>query len=541
MFGQCVGNHLRSKKGLAVALPMIIIALTIILAIGLFAFEIARMAISRDQLQAATESAALAGAAAMAGSSNTDIAVSQQEAKEAAKRVFRQNFIFNSPLLFSTESTSPPVIAGFSTFSFQFLDPNNNNAPVPEGDPRGKAFEVRSIYALPSLAGSALGFGNTFSKLEAKSSGGVGELDVVMCFDCSNSMRFRTFTTSVSRTFNVSTGQINYNVLAQRELSPTGGMRPQDIGNLSAQLRGATDNSMPGNTPPSSASQNPNGLTDIVVNLDERLAFAGFTEGDFTFPNIAALVEASRGNLENESVFRSSGAALALEGVVTPKSGYQAKYFELARKHTHPWAEAEKAATDFFTLMNNNTRAHFGLVAFNTIVGNNAAFTFTQPNVANNYPVGGQGVFPLPSIPLNATEGETNFQATKDAIATLVPFGNTNMGGSLDRAQQFFTSSTSRPNAKKAIIMFTDGIPTAGVPSPEQACFSAANACRQKGIAVFTVGLNLAPQERQEQAQVLNQITGIAGNGGRFFQVNDASKLNGAFSSIARSLTQIVQ
>lgn len=539
MFSQRVGKQMRGNNGQAVALPMVIIALTIILAIGMLSFEIGRTAIARDQLQAATESAALAGAAAMAGSANTDIAVAQQEAKEAAKQVFRRNEIFGGMLILSSESTSDPVIPGSASLAFQFLDPNNNNAPVPEGDPRGKAFEVRSVLALPSLAGKVIGAGIGPSRLEAKSSGGVGELDVVLCFDCSNSMRFKTFTTTVNRRFNTDTGKIDYFTIAQRSISPVGGIAPQDIDGIAAQLRGQTDNSMPGNTPPSSA--NPNGVTDIVVNFDEQLSFGGFSEGDFNFPNVAALVEASRGNLENESVFQSSGAALTLQGVVTPRSGYKAKYFELARKHTHPWAEAEKAASDFFTLMNNNTRAHFGLVTFNSIVGNGPTFTFNQPNVSDQYPQGGVGAFPLPSIPLSAANGETNFQQSKDALAQVVPFNNTNIGGALDRAQNFFSQNTTRPNAKKAIILFTDGIPTVGNPSPEQACTLAADQCRQKGIAVFTVGLNLNPGERQVQAQVLNQISGIAGNGGRFFQVTDPSRLNSAFSSIARSLTQIVQ
>lgn len=537
MFSQNVGN-IRGASGQAVALPMIIIALTIILVIGMFSFEVGRIAIARDQLQSATEAAALAGAAAMAGSANTDIAVAQQEAKDAAKRVFRDNEIFGGLLLFSQETQSAPIFPGSASLVFQFLDPNNNNAPVPEGDPRGKAFEVRSDYALASLAGQVIGLKNSVTRIQAKSSGGVGELDVVLCFDCSNSMRFNTLTTVVNRRFNTSTGKIDYNILAERSISPTGGIAPQDLG-VNAALRGQTNNSLPGNTPPASAS--PIGVTDAVVNLDESPSFGGFSEGEFTFPNLAALVEASRGNLENEAVFQSSGAVMALQGIVTPKAGYKAKYFELARKHTHPWAEAEKAATDFFTLMNNNTRAHFGLVTFNSIVGNSPAFTFSEPNVGASYPAGGLGVFPLPAIPLSAANGQTNFNEAKNALAQVVPFNNTNIGGSLDRAQQFFSANTTRPNAKKAIILFTDGIPTAGNPSPEQAAFQAANQCRQKGIAVFTVGLNLNPGERQEQAQILNQITGTAGNGGRFFQVTDASKLNAAFSSIARSLTQIVQ
>lgn len=542
MLSQRVGNSkgMRGAAGQAVALPMVIIALTIILVVGMFSFEVGRIAIARDQLQAATEAAALAGAAAMAGSSNVNISAAQQEAKSAAEATFRRNEIFGGMLIFTAIRPDAPTFPGQATLQFQFLDPSNNNAPVPEGDPRGKAFEVKTNYALPSLAGKMIGLTNSTTNLEAKSSGGVGQLDVVLCFDCSASMRFRTITSNVRRSFNTATGKVEYAVTNTRDFSVAGGMRPQLLdGAINPQLRGINDNSLPGNAPPGTAA--PNGTTDSVVNFDEQLSFGGFTDGDFSFPNVGALVEASRGNLENETVFQSSGAATGLQGVVTPRAGYQAKYFELARKHTHPWFESETAATNFFTLMNNNTRAHFGLVAFNDEVGQDPNSGFQEFNVSTSYPQGRSQFFPLSAIPLNAAETQTNFEEVKSTVARLVPKGFTNIGGALDKAQSLFTDTTNRPDAKRAIIIFTDGIPTQGLPSPEQACNNAANLCRQKGIAVFTVGLNLEPTQRSEQAQVLNQITGIAGNGGRSFQVTDPSQLNNAFSSIARSLTQIVQ
>ena len=129
---------------------MVIIATTIILVLGLFSFEVGRMAIARDQLQSTTESVALAGAAALAGSTDADITLSQQKAVEAAKQVFRANDIFGNSLSGALEASGVPS-ENQAFLSFRFLDPSNNE-PVQAGDPRGKALEVTSVYGLASLA-----------------------------------------------------------------------------------------------------------------------------------------------------------------------------------------------------------------------------------------------------------------------------------------------------------------------------------------------------------------------------------------------------
>ena len=84
-------KNTRNNKGQAVALPMISLALGVVLAVGLLSFEVGRTAIAREQLKSATEAAALAGAATLAGSSSDDTLLSQQNAIEAATKVFREN------------------------------------------------------------------------------------------------------------------------------------------------------------------------------------------------------------------------------------------------------------------------------------------------------------------------------------------------------------------------------------------------------------------------------------------------------------------
>ena len=530
----------RNARGLAVALPMVVLALMVILVLGVFSFEVARTAVAREQLRSATESAALAGAATMAGSTTTDTNETQTNAIAAATDMFERNQVFGIALANPTIGITTPT-AGQSQLEFQFLDPDNKNAVVPAGDPRGKLLKVKSAFGLPPFAGKVIGIGDSPLPLNAESSGGVGELDVVLCFDCSLSMRFQTKTTRVRRIWDNDTGKVKYIVTGNIE-SPLGGMQPQGIQSLNAQMRGSSDNALPGNFPPATAANN--NFTDIVCNIDEQPVFSSAEEDGFSFPNIGALVEASRGNLENQDVFEASGASTTLAGVVTPRAGYKAKYFELARRHTHPWGEAQAAAQDFFNLMKKNTKAHFGFVAFSTQVAQDPQQTITAPRVGDGYIAGGIGQFPFPAISLNPAQEQTNFEQVQSAIVGVVPVEGTNIGGSIERAVRMFDNGSSRPNARRAIILFTDGAPTAGLPlspDPFQNCILAAQQAKQRGVAIFGVGLAAEPGLLQEQAQVLGAITTGAGNGGKFLQVTDTSKLKQAFAAIARNLTQIVQ
>ncbi len=530
-------KRVRGQKGQAVVLPMVVLSLCVIVALGLFSFEVSRTAIAREQLRSATEAAALAGAATLAGSSDTDISISQGNAINAATGVFKQNEIFGNSLSNAQVGNGQPAVN--QTFlEFIFTDRDGNQ--VPAGDPKGKFMEVRANYGLAPLTGKAIGLGDNATALQAQASGGVGQIDLVFCFDCSLSMKENTLLTTVKRTWNNNTGKIDY-IVVSKGSNFIGGMRPENI-SVNFALRGATNNSFPGNFPPGVAADS--GSTDVVVNFDEKPDFTNFSEGGFDFPNVGALVEAARGNLENEAVFESSGAKTALSGIVVPKAGYQAKYLELCRKHSHPWAEAEAAAKEFVRLMGNNANAHFGFVAFDEKVGQDENTKVHDSNVSQSYPAGGETDFPLPAVSLHIQDDPNNQSNIQNVISTIAPLGATNIGGSLERANRMFDNSSSRPNAKRAIVLFTDGIPNVGSPlsgNPEQNCFLAAQQAKSKGIAIYAVGLNLNPQEQAAQNSLLGNITTTAGNGGRFFQVHDTNKLNQAFASIARNLSAITQ
>ncbi len=528
------------------ATPLIVVVTLVVALIGIFAFEITRAAMIRDQLRSATESAALGGATALAGSTRLDPMFAQTKAIDAAKSMFVLNDIFGQRLdKVENDFDSNPEV-GHCKLRFEYLDPKHNNAVVPVGDPKAKILRVSAKYGFTPIFASMVGAKSMPILVDA--TGGVGDLDVVLCFDVSGSMDDETLMTEVRRRWDPAQNKIVYDVVNKGKLATSIGAVPplQLTGSFNARLRGPQEHGTPpGNFPPGTAAVS--GFTDSVVNLDESTDFAGLTADGFNFPNVGALVEASRGNLEDGGVFHDSKADSALAGLVTPKSGYQAEYQKLAKQHTHPIFEAQQAATDFFRLMNQNANPHFGLVAFDDQIGTDPSTALNQPKVSTSFLQAGNAPVPLPAIALKKPEDDNNFDVVVPAIDPLVAFGGTNIGGAASKAIDMFDTG-SRTNAKKVVIIFTDGEPTSGGPlsgDPFQNCILAAQKARQKGIAIYSVGLALNSSLIPIQQRVLGHDTptgmaNIAGNGGRYFPVTSASNIKDAFASIARQLCSLV-
>lgn len=539
----------RRNKGQA-CLPLIFTALFVVAGIGMFGFEVARTTVVRNQLRTATESAALAGIAALSGSSSLDPATSQNHAMSAARSVFEKNDVLGQMLTHVETDFAATPAQDHVKVEMRFLNPKANNAPVPVGDPNGKVLEVRAKYGMTPMLASFIGMERQVLPLEAEARGGVGDLDVALCFDVSGSMDDQTQMTHVRRRWDAGSNRVVYEKVNEGKLAlGPGAVRPQalEYASLNADLRGPAEaGTPPGNYPPGAATLE--GMTDAVVNIDENRSFAGTTIDGFAFPNVAVLVEAARGNLENGTVFAASKADSGEAAVVSPRAGYQAKYFELAAKHTHPLAEAKEAAKDFFQLMNKNANTHFGLVAFDNLVGENLTTGYDAPNVASTFAPGGNSRFPVPGVALVADEATTNFDTVNGQIDRFVAYNATNIGGATERAIRMFDSG-SRRNARKAIIVFTDGEPTVGGPlsgNPEQNCRMAAQLARTKGISVYTVGLAQTAADLPGQREVLGDdvpsgMAFIAGNGSKFFPVTSSAGLRNAFASIARHLSQLVQ
>lgn len=141
-----------------------------------------------------------------------------------------------------------------------------------------------------------------------------------------------------------------------------------------------------------------------------------------------------------------------------------------------------------------------------------------------------------------------------DGLENGRPIDNTDCGEAMTAAYNMFINAGSynvdnlsecRPAGKHAIVFFTDGVPTGGDGSSEATeSRSRADDCRAKGIAIFTIGLDVTgnPVLQSTQSVFLgngsNGLAGKAKNGGRFFPCASADTVKQAFAAVARRLTQ---
>lgn len=581
-------NHLCRRKGVTVITLGLILAAFASVPLALLAFELQRAELAREQLRSVCESAALAAATALAGSDLNNPAEAHQNAINSALNFFQNNSVIGYSLrtasLAGAKDERPATESG--NLFIQFLDPHHDLRPVPMGDPNGKVVQVfGNLNALPAF-GRFLSLGSYI--ISANSLAGVPTLDVVLCFDVSGSIDDQTPVTFVRRQWDTSTGKIAYIIPPSRSGSgplatgkiydvlgppPTGSrtnaINPQwlSISNQSDHryplnfseegpargLRGVTNSgSPPGNCPPGTASTGDRyTYTDLVVNIDGNDVFSGISVNGFNFPDVATLVEASRGNLENTSVFKASQADKSLS-YITPRAGYQEQYQKLAHTHLHPILEAQDASSAFLKIINTNTDAHFGFVTFATTAGKSVGDYETQHNVDSTYSQAGTQNFPLPQVKINPAESATNYASILDLIPGTAAYTSTNIGDALQEAiNQLKTSS--RKGARKAIVLFTDGQPTAGGPLSEDPWSNsrlAAGEARKQAIPIYTIGLAQNPEIVPSEISILNDtdsnpssggIAAIAGNGGKFFLVTDARKLRLTFENVARQLVQLVR
>jgi hypothetical protein len=575
-------STIRNQKGQAVIVIGFVTALLFLLSIGLYAFELNRVEVAREQLQSACEAAALAGAATLAGSDEKDPYTAHSNATATALHEYQQNSVAGTSLGgadMAINATTTPA-PGDSNLYIEFLDPHNNNAVVPLGDPNGKIVKVYGALGFQPAFGRYLGLGNV--PLKAVASGGVPQLDVALCFDVSASMDDQTPVTFVRRTWSnnkcvytktscasgapagaIAQGPL-YNIIGP---PPTGSacdaLPPQNLSvagqsdhqyrlTFSAALRGANDNSKPG-----SVSVTNTMFSDVVVNIDGNNVYGGMVYSGYDFPDVATLVEASRGNLEDATVFANSGASTGVPSTVKPRGGYKAAYQAIARQNIHPLYDAQVACQSFLDIMNTNTDAHFSLVSFTTNAGNTSTDSVSMPNVDSSF-AGGTGSFPNHLISLAGVGTQTNYASARADIGASTAISGTNIGDAVDTGYHQLVGGGARTGAKKAIVVFTDGQPTAGGPldnnNTSAGYFNnarlAAVEAKNAGIPIYAIGLAQVPAIIPGETAILNDtnnspttggIAGIAGNGGKFWLVTNNANLRLTFENLARQLVQLVR
>ncbi len=597
----------RAEKGAMVIFLCFFIGFIVLPTIGLLTFEISRATAIREQLRSACQAASLAGAARLASSDHTDTLQTHNDVVAAAVQAFRANNINSLTLSAAAQvfSANDNPQSDRSSIFVELLDPSSTpaNQPVALGNPNGRIVHVVGAHGLKPVFGDFLGITGPFT-LRTDGHGRVPQLDIVLCFDVSGSIDDQTPVTFVKRVWSQSQSKVIYTIIPARAGAPTtAGLAcgrlfdivnppatgsnlnahfPQNLSNASGNghsrpldfrpdLRGSTNSGSPPGNYPNGSTGLTHDFTDLIVNIAEgangTLQFPYTSPAGYYYPNLESIVEAARGNLENATVFNNAllntvpGLAL-----VSPTAGYQADYAANARLKIRPLGEAQIAAQQFFTIMNNNTEAHFGLTTFSTDAGTLPAETVSAANVSPDYSAAGDGNFPRPGISI--TTSATNYSDILGVLPSTVAHGNTNIGDALLKAKNMLVAQ-HRPGAKRAIVLFTDGQPTSPGTgnAPWVHARSIANQVKDQGIPIYTIGLAQTTAIIPGECNILNDdpsrtinytdelgvpqsytpgaanpgVSYIAGNGGKFFLVTSTANLRYTFENIARQLVQLVQ
>lgn len=577
-------SQIRSARGQSMIALVMIVGLITLPLIGIFTFEVGRLHLAKQQLQNASDAAALAAVATLASEDNLNPQTAHLNAIQTALGIFKKNFVLGTQLSQTTIADVSNVVPeiGKANIFFEFVNPLTMQVE-PLTSPNAKIVRVYSNFSTYTAFGKYVGFNNL--NVNALAKGAVPQLDIVFCFDVSGSMDDQTPVTFVKRKWDQN--KIVYDVAtasggsAQGKifdiLQPSSGgtslnaAEPQLVDQARSMeftetlakeagvpglrsLNGYPDQGKPpGNCPPGAAPTwdgYSNAFTDLVVNIDGNPTFSGFTYNGFSFPNRATLVEAARGNLENQTVYMQSKAYTSVS--VSPQAGYQNAYQQAAAARLQPMKDAKDASTMFCDIINTDTDCHFGFVAFDGEIGSASNSMENWISIDQNTPYGPAKPFALPMVPVDPAPGNTNYSTVNTAIKSCVALGSTNIGAAVDKAVQELKAH-ARPGSVKAIVLFTDGQPTSpGGPldsDPLTNARKAAIEARDAGIPVYTIGLAQNPSIIAAETAILNDtnndpvsggMAAIAGHGGTFNLVTNSSQLRKTFEKIARHLVELV-
>lgn len=467
----------RKKHGVTVVAIMIA-AVTILLPIGLFAFEVSRTQMAQKQLRSATDSAALAAATFLSnatGPRSSNI----PEAKTIALDFFKQNIVMSSALTHSTLSGSVSTD-----------QPSQGDATIELlVDDKTGHVTVNAAYGLLPAFGQFLGL--TTQTIRSHSLAGYHGLegDIVIAFDISDSMTINTDAKVSQRTYNSATGKTTYTVIRKTTAPPTLG-----------RLESASSIPVPETT---DFSTSPLMSKFKDASSDVKLA---------------ALIEAKRGNLENPGIFHSSHAdAGVLSTWVTPEKGYKSSYQKVAMQSVLPLFDAKTALSNFIALLPESGDAHLGLVTF----GGKASDGADHKDSFDTF--SGHG---YPHVNLNRNDARK--QQVADSLAPCLTFNGTHTKGAMRNAIDMLEGSGHRPGSEKTIILLTDGVPTTG--SPKEVSREAG----EKGIRLFAIGFFQQPDPaKQKQGKAtLNAMCNACGNGSKMFFAPTVPSLEDVLSQI---------
>jgi hypothetical protein len=194
-------NRLNEQKGQLATVMNLIIAVFVVGVIGLFAFELTRYLLARDELKTNVEVAALSCQTTLASSGDPTNDTNQQNAMNSALQLFRQNSVLGQSMANATLSTDPAQLnpaPGQAQICFQFLDPltrqpvNQTGAGVSAGvtDPSVAGTLIRAVgsYCYEPAFGRFIGLANAQFTFQVSALAGIPKIDLMVLLDISGGM-----------------------------------------------------------------------------------------------------------------------------------------------------------------------------------------------------------------------------------------------------------------------------------------------------------------------------------------------------------------
>lgn len=526
----------RSSHG-TIAFIVALIALAIAM-LGFFATEIWYAHYTTTQLRNVCDSAGMASAGSLVSSETANGRQSRSRAEVAAKALLMKSSFMGKALDgWAKEAQDASIVTparGEMLYSVQFVDDTEREAV------KGKHIRIDAAVSIAPFSGKLLGLDPYVIRAEGRTA--AAKLDLAFCLDDSLSMATDTPISFVCRELGPD-GKVTDRVVASdiaKKLKTIGVPEPMYLGSTRGEattfdptLRGQNDcGTKPTGTGGATA------FTERIINLDGNPQFGGYSEGGFNFPTVAVLVEASRGNLESEAVFESSGAKEMFEGDsgITWKAGYKKKYEQIALRRVEPFNKAKVEIRKFFDNMEANTDSHFALIPFSQRAAQSPTDELEAFPVSALYRQRPREKFQFPKVEFKRNNSQ--YRTVQDNMDGFKLHGGTDIPGAIKEAVESLNDdSNSRPEARKAVLIFTDGEPTgsAGEDAVQKSIDEAVKA-KEHGITIFAIGfLHGGGSERANRC-----LNGIAQEtGGKAFIVQDIDTLHEVFRVISRQLVTL--
>ena len=473
----------RNQHGITM-LVIIVATMLILLPLGLFAFEVARMQMAQKQLRSATDSAALAAAVFLSNASG-DRAANTPAAKAMALDFFKQNMVMSGFLSnttpSSTTATDSPAV-GAATLDVS-VDATTGRVTANAAYGLAPAFsQYLKLGTAPIRSHSLAGYQGI-------------EGDIVLAVDISDSMTQATKSKVAKRTYDAGADTTTYAIIRNSKAPPTLGR----MGSAAAIPDPATVD----------FSASP--IMDKFKNAPSDV-------------KVAALVEAKRGNLETQAVFESSNANKgALKTYVTPQAGYKAGFQQVAMQAVEPLNSAKVALRDFVAQLTGSDDAHLSLITFGgrESTGQDAKDDFSTFS-GHKYPH------------VNLNKQDSKRQLVVDSIGPSLTFNGTDTKGAMRGAIDMLEGPEHRPEVEKTIILLTDGIPTTGSPKP------LAKEAGEKGIRLFAIGFFQTPYAMAGGPKTLKNMVAACGNGSKMYLAPDLPTLQDVLAQISQGTLALI-